>query len=201
MANSGGVVVVGVDGQGGSRAGTCAGSFDTDPADLANKLASFTGRDFDGLAVRVPQQRRKARRDGRGAGCADPAPMRGSREAGYGVLRWRRVRPPRSQERAGDLARPGTDHQAPTARGTLLLATGCAPGLRGSARLSVTVSPRPVQVVPDTVAAAPCGWPRTRARPWFPRGPGQDAPAPAQEPALSQTDPPEVEADAVGTSP
>jgi hypothetical protein len=53
MANSGGgVILVGVDGQGRPTGGDVRRLLDTDPADLANKLAAFTGRDFDGLAVR-----------------------------------------------------------------------------------------------------------------------------------------------------
>jgi hypothetical protein len=53
MANSGGgVIVVGVDGQGRPTGGDVRPLLDTDPADLANKLTAFTGRDFDALAVR-----------------------------------------------------------------------------------------------------------------------------------------------------
>jgi hypothetical protein len=53
MANSGGgVIVVGVDGQGRPTGGDVGPLLGTDPADLANKLAAFTGRDFDALAVR-----------------------------------------------------------------------------------------------------------------------------------------------------
>jgi hypothetical protein len=53
MANSGGgVIVVGVDGQGRPTGGDVSRLLDTDPADLANKLAAFTGRGFDALVVR-----------------------------------------------------------------------------------------------------------------------------------------------------
>ena len=53
MANSGGgVIVVGVDGRGRPTGGDVRSLLDTDPADLANKLTAFTGRDFDALAVR-----------------------------------------------------------------------------------------------------------------------------------------------------
>jgi hypothetical protein len=53
MANSGGgVILVGVDGQGRPTGKDVKQLLDTDPADLANKLTAFTGRDFDALAVR-----------------------------------------------------------------------------------------------------------------------------------------------------
>jgi len=50
MANSGGgVIVVGVDGQGRPTGKDVKQPLDTDPADLANKPTAFTGRDFDAL--------------------------------------------------------------------------------------------------------------------------------------------------------
>lgn len=53
LANSGGgVMVIGVDNTGRPVGGDIKPLIDTDPADLTNKIAGYTGRDFEALVVR-----------------------------------------------------------------------------------------------------------------------------------------------------
>jgi hypothetical protein len=163
MANSGGgVIVVGVDGQGRPTGADVRRLLDTDPADLANKVAAFTGRDFDGLAVRPHTKGGKlvATVEVRGAstplvpvrpGTYEREPGRQATAFSVGVV----------YVRHGAKSEPATSHDLEQIIESRLREVRSF-WLRGVRRVSeappdsiVTVSPRPVQVVPDAAAAAP----------------------------------------------
>jgi hypothetical protein len=163
MANSGGgVIVVGVDGQGRPTGGDVRRLLDTDPADLANKMAAFTGRDFDGLAVRSHAKGGKlvATVEVRPAptplvpvrpGTYEREPGRQATAFSVGVV----------YVRHGAKSEPATSHDLERIIERRLREVRSF-WLGGVRRVSeappdsvVTVSPRAVQVVPDSAAAAP----------------------------------------------
>lgn len=163
MANSGGgIIVVGVDGQGRPIGKDVKQLLDTDPADLANKLTAFTGRDFDALAVRSHSKGSK---------------VVATLEVGEAKIPLVPVRPGTYEKECGKQAtafsvgvvyvrhgaksEPATSHDLERIIERRLheVRSFWLKGVRRVAEAPpdsvVTVGPRPVQVVADPAAATP----------------------------------------------
>ena len=156
------MIVVGVDGQGRPIGGDVRPLLDADPADLANKLTAFTGRDFDALAVRSHSKGGKLVVTLEVGEATTPLipikPGTYERERG-------------KQERAFSVGVVYVRHGAKSEAGTShdleriierRLRDVRSSWLKGVRRVAeappgsvVTVTPRPVQVVGDAAAAAP----------------------------------------------